>query len=300
MRLSNRRLAFGLVELLVVVAILGLLLSLTLAAVQHVREAAARTACAENLRQLGIALHQFHNDHGCFPPARDGQPASRELSWMVAILPYIEQRLLYQQSLAALEQSRWPHLHNPPHEGMAKVIKLLVCPTDSRLLQSHVDPWGRLAGFTSYIGIAGVSFGDPSGRIRLGVIGLECTFADIHDGLSNTIMVGERPPPATLYAGHWYPGARGIGFAPGTHHEDGPNSWLIPGPVYGYEPHPCALGPIFGPGRLDNPCDRYHLWSLHLGGSNMLFADTTVRFMRYSQAATVKAMLSRAGGEPVD
>ena len=295
MRLSNRRLAFGLVELLVVVAILGLLLSLTLAAVQHVREAAARTACAENLRQLGIALHQFHNDYGCFPPARDGQPASRELSWMVAILPYIEQRPLYQQSLAALEQSR--DLHNPPHVGMAKVIKLLVCPTDPRLLQSHVDPWGRLAGFTSYIGIAGLI---TDGNLHYGVIGLGCTIADIHDGLSNTIMVGERPPPATLYAGHWYPGGYRSGTAPGTIHLEGPNGWILLSPVYETYPHPCVKGQYFGPGRLDNPCDRYHLWSLHAGGSNMLFADTTVRFMRYSQVATVKAMLSRAGGEPVD
>ena len=101
-----RRRGFTLVELLVVISIIALLMGLLLSAVQRVREAAARTACANNLKQIGLAMHHFHDDHGQLPSfTTDGPDAA---TWAVEILPYIEQGNLYRQwdlSLSYYKQS---------------------------------------------------------------------------------------------------------------------------------------------------------------------------------------------------
>jgi prepilin-type processing-associated H-X9-DG protein len=111
-------------------------------------------------------------------------------------------------------------------------------------------------------------------------------------------MVGERPPPDSLQAGWWYPeywrypeGLRG------------PNNTLIFGTVHLYpdDPTECVAGKrTFGPGRSDNPCDRYHLWSFHPGGANFLFADASARFLPYAAEPLMMALGSRNGGEVVE
>ena len=105
----TRRSGFTLIELLVVIAIIGVLVSLLLPAVQQAREAARRTQCRNNLKQVGLALHNFHDTHGAFPPARlllDGPiPAndfatvlgSDEPSWLVRLLPFLEETTQYDQ-----------------------------------------------------------------------------------------------------------------------------------------------------------------------------------------------------------
>jgi prepilin-type N-terminal cleavage/methylation domain-containing protein len=97
----THRKAFTLVELLVVIAIIGILIAMLLPAVQQVREAARRTDCLNNLRQVALATHMFNDSNGAFPPARTADPPKFDVScagpesWMVRILPYIEQNNLH-------------------------------------------------------------------------------------------------------------------------------------------------------------------------------------------------------------
>jgi prepilin-type processing-associated H-X9-DG protein len=283
-----------------VIGVIGLLIGLLLPAIQRAREAASRASCLSNMRQIGLALQNHHNDHGRFPPRpmkfRTGADANAYLGWMALILPYLEQDSLFTTSEHACRADPDP-LHNPPHVGLATVIRLYCCPSDGRLLTPLTDRLGVRAAFTSYIGIAGTA--PPGAAIgHSGVLGgmPGCRIADITDGTSNTIMVGERPPPDSLQAGWWYPG----------HHWDavrGPNNGLVLGER---QPQPSggdgciSLKATFGPGRTDNPCDRFHLWSLHMGGANFLFADGSARYFSYSAEPLMFALGSRDGGEKVE
>lgn len=299
-----RRSGFSLIEILVVIGLLGILIGLLLPAIQQVRGSAARMQCLNNLKQIGIALHHHHDLHGRIPP----QPASGDphdpnvvLHWMALILPQMDQAPLWAVSLQACRAERFSY-RNPPHVGHATVIRDYVCPSDRRLLVPLTMLSGDRAAFTSYIGISGSPRGGSkfvSGRMTLlrpapGVLGQPrgTRLADITDGTSQTVMVGERPPPATLQAGRWY-AAYGLGRFPGPD-----DAMLIP--ASSYLGDKCAVsGSGFGPGRIDNPCDRYHLWSLHPGGANFLLADASARFLSYSAAPILPALATRSGGENV-
>jgi prepilin-type N-terminal cleavage/methylation domain-containing protein/prepilin-type processing-associated H-X9-DG protein len=295
---DKRRPGFTLIELVVVIGILGILFSLTLPAIQRVRESGARVRCLNNLRQIGIALHAFHGTFGQFLPLpvvnKDKADPNACLGWMALILPQMGESPLYEFSVQACQLDPFP-LDNPPHVGMATVVKSYVCPDDPRLFEPLVDQSRILASYTSYIGIGGchapgASFG------QIGTLGYfpGCRLSQITDGTSTTLMVGERPPPASLQAGWWYPM-----FASFSNFR-GPNNDLILGlPAPADDPCLIVKG-TFGPGRLDNPCDRYHLWSLHPGGANFLFADGSVRFLSYSAEPIMMALASREGGEVVE
>jgi prepilin-type processing-associated H-X9-DG protein len=311
--MMNRRprSAFTLIETLVVIGVIGIVVGLLVPAVQSARDAAARISCLNNLKQIGLALHHYHDIHHQFPPLPVPSPISRDpnarLGWMALILPQMEQEPLYQASVQACQiDSNFlhdpPHIDDPPHIGFSTVVRSYACPSDSRLLTPLTDSFGVRATFTSYIGIAGTR---PPPGATMGLVGVfpgspGCRLSDIRDGTSQTIMVGERPPPDSLQAGWWYPIFHKLrtGFR-------GPNNFLLLGnTAYDYEGEEnegCILSKeAFGPGRLDNPCDRFHLWSLHRGGANFLFADGSARYLPYSAEPLVMAMGSRSGGEVVE
>lgn len=297
---TYRRRAVTLVELLVVIGIIGLLLALVLPAIQRIRESAARTLCLNNLRQIGHALHLYHGDYKHLPP-RDVRrvPNTRDpdvlLSWMALILPYLENDNLFNKSVQACQLDS-DVLHDPPHVGLSTVVNLYVCPTDGRITTPLLDSFGVRAAFTSYIGITG-TLPPGSNRGLNGVLGgFPGLTLNIADGLSNTLMVGERPPPDSLQAGWWYPGfhGTGIGFR-------GPNNGIILGGGVLVSGDPCTgVKRAFGPGRTYNRCDRFHLWSLHAGGANFLYADNSCRFHSYAYDAVIMGLASRDGGEIIN
>ena len=136
-----RRAAFTLIELLVVIAIIAILIGLLLPAVQKVREAAARAKCANNLKQIGLALHTFHDAQGGFPSAQDTPFHPRYYwSWLAKILPYIEQDNLQRLAEAWRDSGppgnvRWAPWYTangtqPQNPVLAAVVPTYVCPSD--------------------------------------------------------------------------------------------------------------------------------------------------------------------------
>lgn len=292
------RAGFSLVELLVVIGVVGILVGLIIPAVQQVRASAARISCQNNLKQIGLALHNFHDTHGRFPPPPvpllpDGDDKDCH-GWMVWILPYIDQEPLYRVSAQACALDLDP-LHNPPHMGLATVIPVYVCPADSRLLVPQTDRFHIQAAFTSYIANGG-AVSPITKRSYAGALGDRpgSRLSQFTDGASQTFMVGERPPPDSFQAGWWYPR---WWYLPGLR---GPNNYLVLGARNTGEDDGCPVLRVFGPGRTDNPCDRHHLWALHPGGANFLFADASIHFLAYSAEPLIIPLATRNGGETVE
>jgi len=287
----GERLASGLVELFVVLGVIGVLLAMVFPAIQRVREAANRTVCQSNMRQIALALHQQHDDR-----------AARSLlgiGWLVTLLPYVEQGTLWTQTQQALLTEPIATYLNPPHAGAARVLPLYTCPTDSRLRGAHVDPDGYPTAFTSYLGVRGGAWGqNQAGFFTHNPL----SFAAIQDGLSNTLLMGERPPPDTFLAGRWYSAT----------YDNGWTYLCWRGPDHTMNTYYSAMvyirascagdcsGPFrYGRGRTDNPCDRWHFWSLHPGGANFAFGDGSVRFLSYSAEPIMIALATCNGGEVV-
>jgi len=196
----GHRHGFTLVELLVVITIIGILISLLLPAVQAAREAARRVQCANNLKQLGLALHIYHELLGAFPPgtAWEIDAMNARMGLHVFLLPYLEQENLYSQ----LERER------PVYEGLNRefgetTLEVFVCPSDGKQPVDPFPPGGYQWHTTNYVGVMGPG---RDGKLvdledsHCGDYSLDGMFypysgtrvADVLDGTSNTLAIGER------------------------------------------------------------------------------------------------------------
>jgi prepilin-type N-terminal cleavage/methylation domain-containing protein/prepilin-type processing-associated H-X9-DG protein len=218
----NRSLGFTLVELLVVIAIIGILVALLLPAVQAAREAARRMQCGNNLKQLGLGLHNYHDAFKTFPdgwlyinnpplPFVAAQPNTETWGWSAMILPYIEQGPLHQQ-LGVTSRTLYQALATgaPFLPLMRTRLNVLMCPSDTgynagglvhnnrnfnngngTLLGGFATP--VLVGVSNYPGNAGHR-SVAANTVNTGVLNGEkgVRISDIIDGTSNTIAVGER------------------------------------------------------------------------------------------------------------
>ena len=291
-----QRAGFSLVELLVAIAIIAVLIGLILSAVQRSRAAAARVDCQNRAKQLGLALQNHHGVHGALPPGLSVKSDGGKkpyLGWPARLLPYVEQEALWRAVESAYASDPKPNgnaaefFAHPPHvELMATPVKSFACPADSRMPGPIVKD--RLAlTFTSYLGVSGIDqkklggvlFADS--RVRL---------ADITDGTSQTIWLGERPPPQSLRFGWWY---RGWG-----QEKEGSAEMLLGSNEINRAVGGCPSGPSsFREGNLRGDCDSLHFWSLHSGGAFFGFADGSVNFLKYAAADVLPALATRAGGE---
>jgi prepilin-type N-terminal cleavage/methylation domain-containing protein/prepilin-type processing-associated H-X9-DG protein len=292
------RRAFSLLELLVVIAIVGVLTGLLLPAIQKVREAADRAKCANNLKQIGLGLHQYHDTTGAFPPAlAEKTPPDKYqyLSWLARILPYVEQPAAHADMEAAFasERSPYPSFH---HKGFSTVIPLYLCPAHDWQVQVTEVP-----AFTDYLGVSGRTLLTYDGVLYWNS---RVTLTDITDGTSNTLAAGERPW-SWGWVAWWYAGfgQADVRFNPLRHTGSidvtlGAAELNLKGIMVQLDA--CPAGPYgFGPGTMTmmNPCDEFHFWSVHSGGGNFLFADGRVHFLTYAAAPLLPALATRAGGE---
>lgn len=280
--------AFTFVELLVILGIVGVGFGLLAGAVQFARETANRARCQNNLRQMGLALHSYHDQHQSLPPGwGDRSDQYYESGWQFRILPYMEEQPIWEGALVAYGQNTHP-LVNPPHTGLSTVVAAYICPSDDRLRNAQVID-GVTVAFTSYMGVEGHDQFDQSGVLYAGS---KIRFSEIVDGTSTTLLVAERPPSADLFYGWWYAG----------YGQDGTGSVEM---VLGSNEQNdgvagCSPGEYsFGPGTVSNQCDCLHFWSLHRGGANFLACDGAVHFLEYSAKSVLPALCTRKGGEPV-
>jgi prepilin-type N-terminal cleavage/methylation domain-containing protein len=287
-RRGAARAAFTLIELLVVIAIIAVLIGLLLPAVQKVRAAAARIQCGNNLKQLGLALHQFHDAHEGFPPGHLIKPNNVNHSWAVQILPYIEQDSVYQMYDFNVN---WSAKANDSGVNQHQ-FKMFICPA---------APSGRVGandrGILDYPAINQLHHPNPfaknlppSDPSFVGVLGKNVfrRLTEVTDGSSNTLLLAED-------AGRnedWQ-----MGQQKGNLPESG--AWANPGGaivVSGFNP---KTGTIPGPIAV-NGCNSQNVYGFHSGVAGAVFADGSVRFLSSATSLDVLiALTTRKGGEVI-
>lgn len=330
--MTSRR-AFTLVELLVVIAIIGTLVALLLPAVQAAREAARRSQCQNQLRQLAIGCHNFHDVRNTFPPGVNqlsfaGAPKFRGVTLFVDLLPYIEQNNL------AEGWDRVDPLTNTVGGATSKTatkLSVLVCPSDVIPANPVSTGSNRWYGLTSYGGNGGSRSYDPQFATNDGIFfvigpgsqtaptGTPQKMADVLDGLSNTALFGERshfdPNHDTFAANVSAPsgqfvnpmGGHGWWAASGGRLAAGDVTMSAYAPINFRTPQPFANGGAMTPPATDYSSYLYYndrkicaFGSLHPGGANFSLADGSTRFIAQTlPLANLQRLCVRNDGQPL-
>lgn len=301
---------FTLVELLVVIAIIGVLVALLLPAVQQAREAARRMECTNNLKQLGIAMHNRHDTFGKLPPLgnfeKDGNwGGGRVYAWTIYILPYIEQSALYdniqERALASNLPSPWSTTDDPwQNQNWSVDIAGFTCPSDSPPTNRGESP--SILNYKACVGddYHQNHFRPSQDRDNRGIFQIDrhLGLSAITDGLSNTVMMGEiagSGGPRSLRGGvalnmqNWNPQACSARYDAATKQLTGdvradfrPHT----GRAWDGRPYFVGFATMVGPngpschwGGVDGNEHMGTLSSFHPGGGNVGMADGSVQFI---------------------
>jgi prepilin-type N-terminal cleavage/methylation domain-containing protein/prepilin-type processing-associated H-X9-DG protein len=292
---GSQRAGFTLIELLVVIAIIAILIGLLLPAVQKVREAAARAQCSNNMKQLGLGLHNYHDVYKGFPPSRQDNAAGNALyAWTYAVLPYIEQGPLYKRINFAVAWSNTAVNDADPGGVNSTPIPVFLCPSapEGRTGTNHRQ-------MVDYPAINQVTRPNPfytafpmpaSDPTYIGILGhnVKRKITAITDGSSNTLLLAESAGRNQTWV---------MGKMTSTGGTTG--AWANPDTaivVTGFNTANSTL-----PGDCAVNCtNNNEIYAFHTGGANVLFGDGSVRFIRQGTSVNIVIPLTtRAIGEVV-
>ena len=296
--MKGRGTGFTLIELLVVIAIIAVLIALLLPAVQQAREAARRTQCRNNLHQIGLALHNYHDAHGTFPPGSIGNCYTapnygQGFSALVQVLPYMDETAIYNSINMSMH-----YISDQNATAAAQQMAQFFCPSYSGSMYGSSHGYctprhgAHRAAYTNYVGVAGWSgtlgayspcrpingifFQNSRVRVR-----------DIRDGTSNTLAYGEYSRPEYV---------------------DSRNSfWMLGMGIEGSGGVKCTLATPNQFVIASGGCPYCYTWtqwpisSFHEGGAFACMADGSVRFFSENIDTTAwHALGTRDGNEIID
>ncbi|NUQ65584.1 MAG: DUF1559 domain-containing protein [Pirellulales bacterium] len=317
----RKRTGFTLVELLVVIAIIGILIALLLPAVQAAREAARRSQCSNNMKQLGLALHNYHDAHKVFPSSvfsagncaygNPADPLTLNTSGFVVLLPYLEQQAIYDKwnfRICASQNRSYgpggPPAGDPVAAGHADLLRTVLavftCPSQAQTLSEPSNGTiytdivaGRYGYKTNYEFVVHAApwrhtycnywRNDPMTERRMFEDNSSCRIADVKDGTSNTVAFGETRWDMFNGWGHCW-GYRG---------------WLMMGVDPGFGINVFYYSPTY-PNTRPNLASWGYSGSYHPGGCHWTLADGSVRFIsETTNLTTLTRLASMADGNPL-